>query len=203
MEEHVKFNFSKNYVLENDFAKLIPLSEEHIFPLAQISKDPEIWKYFLEKGDTINRLTAYIQRAIKNRNLGSEYPFVVYDKQNEKFAGVTRLYEYSDSLKTIKLGHTWYGKQFRGSGLNKHCKYLLLDFTFEKLKVERIGFGSYIDNIVSVAAMKSIGCKKEGIMRNMFPSIDGNGRTDAILLSILKDEWFTIVKSELTNKINA
>jgi RimJ/RimL family protein N-acetyltransferase len=42
-------------------------------------------------------------------------------------------YDINLEFKTLLLGFTWYGKQFRGTGLNKHCKYLLLQFAFETL----------------------------------------------------------------------
>lgn len=35
----------------------------------------------------------------------------------------------------------------------------------------------------------------------MFPSIDGNGRTDAILMSILKNDWLEREKHQLNKKI--
>ena len=50
--------------------------------------------------------------------------------------------------------------------------------------------------------MKSVGCKKEGVLKNMFPAIDGKGRTDAILMSILKDDWIKTEKRKLKNKLN-
>jgi len=203
MNQIAKLDFTKEYILEDDFARLIPLTEEHILPLSKISNDSEIWKYFFEKGNTIENLTEYVRTTLKNKKSEKEYPFAVYDKRTEEFAGTTRLYEYSAILKTIKLGHTWYGKPFRGTGLNKRCKNLLFEFAFEKLGMERIGFGAYSDNLISLAAMRSVGCKKEGVLRNMFPSIDGKGRTDAILMSILKNDWFTKVKPELKIKISA
>ena len=126
---------------------------------------------------------------------------MVFDKRNNKIAGTTRFYEFNQEIKTIKLGHTWYGTEFQGTGINKHCKYLLFEFAFEKLGVERIGFGSYITNLRCIAAMESVGCKKEGILRNMFPAIVGEGRTDAILLSILKNEWESEVKTTLFSKL--
>jgi RimJ/RimL family protein N-acetyltransferase len=64
---------------------------------------------------------------------GSEYGFAVFDKKN-KFAGSTSFYNIDLDEKTLKLGYTWYGKEFQGTGLNKHCKYLLLEFAFEKIE---------------------------------------------------------------------
>ena len=196
-----KLDFSKDYVFEDDCVKLSPLKLEHNKTLLGISKDPNIWTYFLEKGNGIDNLTKYIVNAVNNRTAGKEYPFIVFDKVKNQYSGTTRFYDYSDELKTIKLGHTWYGKPFRGTGLNKHCKYLLFEFAFEKLKVERIGFGAHIENKISIAAMKSVGCKEEGVLRNFIPSLYGKGRADIILLSILINEWLESVKSELKKKL--
>lgn len=194
-------NFSKDYILENERVRLLPLQISHIKELIKISKDESIWIHFFEKGNNIESLTNYVISALNYRNLKKEYPFAIYDKLKKQFAGCTRLYDYSNELKTIKLGHTWLGKDFQGTKLNKNLKYLLFDFAFKKLQVERIGFGAYSDNEVSIAAMLSVGCKNEGVLRNMFPSINGIGRTDAVLLSILKDEWKDSVRVQLKNKL--
>lgn len=194
-----KFDYSEDYVLEDDVVRLSPLKKSHIEPLLQISSEQSIWTYFFEKGDTYEALKAYIESAIKNRELNVEYPFVVYDKVTKRYAGTTRMYQYL--LKTIKIGHTWYGEDFRGTGVNKRCKYLLFDFAFGKLGVRRIGFGVYEDNIISIKALQSLGCKKEGRLRDMFPSLDGKGRSDCILMSILKDEWDSYARDELLTKI--
>jgi len=37
----------------------------------------------------------------------------------------------------------------------------------------------------------------------MFPANNGKGRTDAVLLSILKHEWETYTKRDLKNKLIA
>jgi hypothetical protein len=44
------------------------------------------------------------------------------------------VFDINLEFKTLLLGFTWYGKQFRGTGLNKHCKYLLLQFALKLLE---------------------------------------------------------------------
>ena len=80
------------------------------------------------------------------------------------------------------------------------CKFLLLEFAFEKLGAIRVGFGANSKNERSINAMKSIGCKVEGILRNYSKDADGNV-IDSIKLSILKEEWVGNVKEALKNKI--
>lgn len=55
---------------------------------------------------------------------------------------------------------------------------------------------------VATEAMKSIGCKVDGILRSNMPKREG-GRRDSIVLSILKDEWENDVKEMLRRKIEA
>ncbi len=196
-----EFDYSENYILEDDFVKLSPLNIEHVEGLLDISNEWNVWTYFLEKGNGQENLTNYVLSTLNNRKLKKEFPFVIFDKVKNEYAGTTRLYDYLTDLKSIKLGHTWIGEKFRGTGLNMHCKYLLLEFAFEKLEVERIGFGAHIDNKRSIAAMKKIGCKEEGVLRNFIPSLDGKGRAHVILLSIIKDEWFNTIKNELQQKL--
>ncbi len=135
----------------------------------------------------------YIQDAISARDAGKEYPFIVVDKQTNQYAGCTRFYDIQANYKTLQLGYTWYGQNFRGTGLNKHCKFLLLQFAFETLNMERVEFRADARNNRSIAAMKSIGCTAEGILRNHLPLAAG-GRRDSIILSMLKNEWFAGIK---------
>jgi len=197
----LNFDYSKDYILEDDFVRLNSLKIEHVESLLKISNESDLWTYFLENGNGLKNLTKYIQSTINNRKLEKEYPFIIFDKIKKEYAGTTRFYDSSKDLKAIKLGHTWIGEKFRGTGLNKHCKYLLFEFAFQKLEVERVGFGAHIENKISIAAMKSVGCKEEGVLRNFIPSYDGKERKDIVLLSILKNEWFDYTKPDLKKKL--
>jgi RimJ/RimL family protein N-acetyltransferase len=195
------FDFTKEYVLENDFVRLSPLRIEHAEILLDIANEDNIWLYSFVKGDGIENLTKYILSTIKNRKSNKDYPFIVFDKVKNEFVGSTRFCEFIPVLDSIRIGYTWYGKKFRGTGLNKHCKYLMFQFAFEKVGIERIGLGSYIENKISIAAIESVGCKKEGVFRGLLPAINSNGRTDAVMFSILKSEWLNKVKTELNSKL--
>jgi RimJ/RimL family protein N-acetyltransferase len=145
-------------------------------------------------------LKTYIEEAITARAAGTEYAFIVYDKTTQAYAGSTRFYDIQAKNEALQLGYTWYGKDFRGTGLNKHCKFLLLQFAFETLGAERIEFRADNRNDRSIAAMKSIGCTVEGVIRSHVPLHDGI-RRDSIILSILKNEWHNTVKENLKSKL--
>ncbi len=199
----VILNFQNNYSLENNSVLLRPLELSDADHLLEFSEnEPELWKFSLKGANGKENLIAYIQEAIANRNEKIEYPFIVFDKTQNKYAGSTRFYDIQLAYKTMQLGYTWYGKAFQGTGLNKNCKYLLLEWAFESLGMERIELRADHRNEKSIAAMKSIGCIVDGILRANMPNNEG-GRRNSIVLSILKEEWMNEVKTKLQGKINA
>jgi RimJ/RimL family protein N-acetyltransferase len=194
--------FTPNTILEDDFVLLRPLELTDVNNLLDISlNEPETWKYSLVRANGRENLENYIRLAIIERENKKEFPFIVFDKKLGKYAGSTRFYDINFNFKTIQLGYTWYGKDFRGTGLNKHCKFLLLQFAFETLGMERVELRADNNNERSIAAMKSIGCKVEGVLRSNMPTLENEVRRDSIILSVLKEEWFTEVKKNLSKKL--
>lgn len=195
------FNFLQEYILENDRVRLSPLHRQDIDKLVQFSEQqPELWKYSLQPANGLENLNTYIDFALRGRKDETSYPFIVFDKLTQQVAGSTRFYDFQKNHNTIQLGYTWYGKQFQGTGINKQCKMLLLEFAFEALEIDRVEFRADANNERSIAALKSIGCTVEGILRSN--CVAPTGRRDSIVLSILKDEWLGGVKAILKSKID-
>lgn len=197
----MSFDFSYEHVLENERVILMPLCLNHINNLKTIAKEELIWKYFIGESNGHSRIKEYVKNAILKRSKKHTYAFAIFDKKEKAFAGSTRFFEFSQENKTVRIGYTWIGKEFWGTGLNKNCKHLLLEFAFETIGFERVGLGVHSENILSIAAMKSIGLKQEGVLRNLFPSVDSNGRSNAVLFGIIKEEWFSTIKHSLKNKL--
>lgn len=194
--------FPQNIILEDDKVLLRSLQESDVEHLLEISlNEPETWEYSLVRADGKENLENYIKIALKAKENQTEFPFIVFDKKSGKYAGSTRFYDINLGFKTLQLGYTWYGKNFRGTGLNKHCKFLLLQFAFETLGMERVEFRADNNNQRSIAAMKSIGCTVEGVLRSHMPTSGSEVRRDSIVLSILKKEWFDSVKQNLKGKL--
>jgi len=191
-----------NVTLEDERVLLRPLEEndyKNLLPFAL--NEHGLWLYSLVRPEGEEGLKDYMNIAFKEKAAGKEFPFIVFDKKTNEYAGSTRFYDINFPYKTIQLGYTWYAKKFHGTGVNKHCKFLLLQFAFENLEMERVEFRADARNAKSIAAMKSVGCKVDGILRSNMPTVEGE-RRDSIILSILKDEWFKEVKHSLLNKLN-
>ena len=190
-------------VLENErvlLRLLVKEDMEHLRPFA--INESGIWKYSLISGATEAGMLNYIQIATEGFTAGHSFPFIVFDKRAGAYAGSTRFYDIQPDHQMLQLGYTWYGNAFQGTGLNRHCKFLLFQFAFETLGMERVELRADNDNTRSIAAMKSIGCKVDGILRNNMPKPTGEpGRRNSIVLSVLKDEWYGEVKDLLKKQI--
>lgn len=188
-------------VLEDERVLLRPLLApdlEYLLPFAL--NEADLWKYSLISPAGEEGMQNYISTTLQNKTAGMEYPFIVFDKQTNSYAGSTRFYDIQENNLTTQLGYTWYGKAFQRSGLNRHCKLLLFSFAFEQWQLERVELRADANNERSVNAMKAIGCTVEGILRSNM-SIAAGGRRDSIVLSILKKEWFGGAKEHLLKKI--
>jgi RimJ/RimL family protein N-acetyltransferase len=193
--------FQQQPILENERVLLRPIQESDFDNLLPFSLyEPDLWKFGLVTAAGKENLKNYIATAVKNWADKKEYPFIVFDKKTNCYAGSTRFYDIQQPWFTAQLGYTWYGSAFQRTGLNRHCKLLLLTYVFEEWGLERLEFRADANNAPSIAAMKAIGCVEEGIFRNHMPTAQG-GRRDSIILSILKTEWFGGVKELIQRTI--
>ncbi|MFP5041607.1 GNAT family N-acetyltransferase [Parasediminibacterium sp. JCM 36343] len=195
------FNFSEQYSLENERVLLAPLDGNNSTQLLHFALGGiNIWPFSLMPMLGEANFKKYIDFALLSRVQQTAYPFIVFDKVAKEFAGSTRFYDIQLANQTLQLGYTWYDTKFQGTGLNKNCKFLLLQFAFETMGMERVEFRADNNNKRSIAAMQSIGCTIEGILRSNVPNAEG-GRRDSIVLSILKSEWEGGIKERLGRKI--
>jgi len=195
--------FPQDIILEDERAKLRPLQLDDLQALLPFAlHEPELWIYSMNSPAGKTGMENYILSTIEQRNHGQEYPFIVFDKRTQRYAGSSRFYDIQLANQTVQLGYTWYGREFQRTGLNWHCKLLLLTYAFESWGMERVEFRADATNDRSIQAMKGIGCVEEGILRSQGPSARG-GRRDSIVLSILKNEWLNGKKEQLQTKIFA
>lgn len=194
-------NFEEDIILENDRVILKSLKSgdlDHLLVFAE--KEPDLWKYSLYPANGKTNMEIYLDAAMRSKNESKSFPFIVYDKMAKAYAGSTRFYDINQTQKNLLLGYTWYGKKFQGTGLNKNCKFLLLQYAFEIMQMLRVELRADNNNERSKAAMRSIGATQEGILRSDSYKTDGT-RRDSVVFSILKEEWFTHIKEELQKSI--
>ncbi|MEW6509002.1 MAG: GNAT family protein [Bacteroidota bacterium] len=186
-----------NVALENNIALLRPLQKEDYNQFLAIALGQEIWEWTTNRIDNEAGLKKYLEDSIEERNRNFRFPFTIVDKRSNKIAGSTSYANISEKDKRLEIGWTWLGIEFQGTGLNKACKFLLLQNAFENLEMERVEFKTDVLNIQSRKAMIKIGAVEEGILRSHTLMPDGR-RRDTIYFSILKPEW-KIIKETIFN----
>ena len=200
MDHKLNFDTGKDIILENERVLLRPLvQDDAVYLSAYVKEEPTLWQYALTPITTEQEFDQYIKTAIESRGLKTAYPFIVFDKLQNKYVGSTRFYDIQLENSSTQFGYTWYSEKTWGTGLNEHCKLLLLTYAFETIGFERVEFRADNRNKRSIAAMQKIGCTVEGILRNHLPTSDGT-RRDSIVLSMLKNEW-PIIKAGFLARI--
>jgi RimJ/RimL family protein N-acetyltransferase len=159
--------------------------------LRMIINDYEITRYSGNHIRNEEDFNTYIDRMNELRTKEQGYPFIVIDKKSGLTAGTTRLGNINFASKRLEIGWTWYGKSFRGSGINKACKYELLKYAFETMEFNRVQFSVDRENVRSQRAVLKLGAKQEGIARCNYMNADGECRDD-IYYSMIKPEWAEI-----------
>ncbi|MEO1260519.1 MAG: GNAT family protein [Bacteroidota bacterium] len=183
------FDFNKVVVLENNRVKLSPLLGDHYSHLLPIAlNNIGLLKYSPTLIDTEEKYKAYFETALSVKTNHVRYPFIIFDKLKNKYAGSTSFGNISNKDQRLEIGWTWIGRDFQGTGLNKNCKFLLLKYAFEELGFMRVELKTDARNQQSRRAIEKIGAKYEGLLRSHTLMSDGF-RRDTVYYSILKNEW--------------
>nr|WP_321224360.1 GNAT family protein [uncultured Psychroserpens sp.] len=177
--------------LENERVLLTPLTIENYKELITIAQEKDLIYYSPSIISTKETLREYVKVALKGLDNKATLPFIIYDKQQKKFAGSTRFGLINWKNKVLHIGWTWIGHEFQGTGLNAHVKFLMLSYAFETLMFEKVEFRIDQRNEKSKKAVEKLGASLEGILRKDTLMNDGFRRSTCCY-GILKEEWPTI-----------
>ena len=177
--------------LENNRVKLSLLDLSNYEYLLDVSQQENLIQYSPSDITTKEKLKEYVQTAVDGYYHKTIIPFLVFDKQTQSYAGSTRFGLINWKNKVLHIGWTWIGKQFQGTGLNKHIKFLMLQYAFETLDFDKVEFRIDERNIASKKAVEKIGATLEGILRKDTLMLDGFKRSTCCY-GILKEEWSNI-----------
>lgn len=182
-------NVNNDIVLEDNRVRLEALQPMHFAFLLPIAlKQPNLLQYSPSPFGSKTGLNNYISKAIAARKEGVRYAFAIFDKPNGTYVGSTSFGNILNKNQHVEIGWTWISKAFQGTGLNKHCKFLMLQYVFDILEFERVTFKSDSRNKQSRRAIEKIGATYEGCLRSHVLMNDGY-RRDSVYYSILKAEW--------------
>ncbi|WP_342533757.1 GNAT family protein [Lysinibacillus sp. FSL K6-0057] len=179
--------------LENEVVKLKPLELSDLPEILETGSYPEIWSHMsttIEKKEDVNN---FVENALRAKDEKTEFPFVIVDKQSGDIIGSTRFMDIDDKHQRLEIGYTWLTPAYWRTAINTNCKYLLLQYCFEHLHLQRVQIKTDHDNIRSQKAIERIGATKEGILRNHMIRKDGTTR-HTVMYSITIEEWPQVKK---------
>ncbi|WP_035959009.1 GNAT family N-acetyltransferase [Bryobacter aggregatus] len=189
-------------MLENGVVQLRPLALNDVEALWPQASEAEIWKY-MRGGlqDSPERLQHWVQTALAKRDQGIEYPFVTLDSSSRQIAGSTRFLTIDPPNRSLEIGGTWLGREFRGTAINLNAKYLMLCFAFESLGCVRVQFRTDSRNLRSQQAIEKLGAVREGVFRKDYIFPDGYQRS-SVFYSVIDDDW-PVVKRTIAARLYA
>lgn len=186
--------FEQEVILEDELVRVEPLEEKHYELLLPTAMVTSIWAFTTAKIYSPADFRKYFDTALAEKRDKRSYPFAIYNKQTSQYVGCTRYANIEFPHKKVEIGWTWLNPTVQGTGFNKHCKFLLLSFGFETLKLNRIELKTSQLNLRSQNAMLKIGAVKEGTLRKNMINEDGTTR-DTVYFSFLNDEWPAVKKT--------
>ncbi|HJS18971.1 MAG TPA: GNAT family protein [Anaerolineales bacterium] len=184
----------KPVVLSGNYARLEPMTEEHIPGLAEIGVRQPFWQFMLY-GDinSVEDMRNWVRDILSRAEKGTDLPFVAVHLASGRVAGATRYLNIIPHDRGLEIGGTWYGSEFQRTVVNTECKYLLLSHAFETLGCIRVQLKTDLRNERSQKAIERLGAVKEGVLRNHMILLDGSYR-HSVYYSILDTEWSEVKK---------
>lgn len=182
-------DFNQEIVFEDSKIILRPLVANDFDALKVIAfEDKTLLQYSPNPIYNADLLEKYIHDALDSKANRTRYPFVIIDKLSNTIVGSTSFCNISNYDKRLEIGYTWLGNAYQKTGINRHCKYLMLDYCFNVLNFERVEFKTDERNEKSRHALLGIGAKEEGILKSHTLMHDGY-RRNTVYYAILQHEF--------------
>ncbi|HOY08389.1 MAG TPA: GNAT family protein [Saprospiraceae bacterium] len=174
--------------LRGQTVDLIPLEPAHFAELSVLATDKRIWEFYVYDASVPEKFTSIFESAFTEKQNGSQFPFAILHKAENRLIGSTRLLDIQPNHKKLEIGSTWLHPDYWASAVNLECKLLLLTYCFEQLQTVRVQLKTDERNLRSRKAIEKIGGQFEGILRNDMIRDDGTYRNSAYY-SLIIQEW--------------
>jgi N-acetyltransferase len=168
--------------------EIVPMETKHTKELFTAGNNLDIWTYMPMVVRTLEDMERLVNDALKQREQGTQFPFVIVDKDTNELIGSTRFIDISVPNRNLEIGWTWLSPSVWRTKVNTECKYLLFKHCFETLGTIRVQLKTDSRNLRSQRAIERIGAVKEGVIRNHRILSDGY-RRHSVYYSVIDNEW--------------
>lgn len=188
-----------NLVLQGNTVQLEPMQAQHQDALNDAAACGQLWNLEYTSVPSPQGMAAMIDEALEKKALGEQFPFVVRLLADGRIVGATRYYFIEPTHRNLSIGYTWYSQSVQRTAVNTESKLLLLTHAFDVMRCISVQWHTDGRNKRSQAAIKRLGAKFEGILRNHKIMPDGAIR-HTHCFSMLDTEW-PAAKESLTSRL--
>jgi len=181
----------KSFTLEGKAVRLVPLKLEHLSELYEAGRNESLWLWTANIIKSKEDMLRYIETALGEAARKVSVPFVTIDKSSGAVVGSTRFGDIDLQNRRTEIGWTWINSQYQRTAINTEAKLLMLTHAFEVWNCVRVTLKTDVLNEKSKNAIRRLGGKEEGILRQHLITDAGRLR-DTIYFSIIDSEWLTV-----------
>ena len=156
------------------------LTEAHREPLRQVAAaDADIWVMY-----PYSMLGDHFDPVFDTMLAGKRQVYAVFD--GTRLVGCTSWYDHDTVNRSVAIGGTFFHPDVRGTGVNLAVKRLMIGYA-RACGIVRIVFDVDIRNTRSQAAVRKLGAKLDGVLRQNRVTWTGHVR-DTCVFSLLPGE---------------
>ena len=185
--------------LTGSLVRLEPLSRDHHDGLVEAINDGDVWDRWYTSVPQPDAMAENIDWRLAQAADGQMLPFAAIRQSDGAVLGMTTYYAIDPTVPRLEIGYTWNRASAHGTGTNPESKLLLLEYAFDTLGCECVGFKTQWSNHQSREAIARLGAKQDGVLRSAHRHPDGTLQ-DSVVFSILRHEWPT-VRSHLRHRL--
>ncbi|MBV8637691.1 MAG: GNAT family N-acetyltransferase [Candidatus Eremiobacteraeota bacterium] len=180
-------------VLEGPGVRLEPIERRHLIDLRKNCADPVLWELvygtnpFLTEDDT----NEWVSDATAG---GDRLAFAIVDRATNETIGSTRFADIQPEHRKLEIGWTFIAQRYWRTHVNTECKYLLLEYAFERWNAQRVQLKAEAINTRSRNAILRIGATFEGTLRSFRIKPENGEIRDTSFYSIIAPEWPSVKK---------
>ena len=175
-------------VLEGGGVRLRAFREEDAARVVEACRDERTraWLGDLPSPYDEEAALSYIRGRTGVRARGDGLSWAVADLASDELLGSVGLFDLTDDLAYGEVGY-WTHPAARGRGVMTAAVGLVLTHAFETLGLQRVKAYAARDNAASRRVLEANGLTEQGVER--LGTVLGDGRADAVLYDVLREEW--------------